>query len=500
MAEVNKFEQFLKNKEFELHQRDFQLSDIQKKVEEALGTTVHKIQSFKQGRLDYFNADYSKAEHINTGKMTAKGIAATTIYSGLSLDLGLFGSTKPLLDFSFNNIVSNISEFNNAAQSATEYREILQFISENLLSSPDLAASACKIAITAGTIGIGLYVANGVKRDTNIERICKNAEKALRGDSENFKLSLASETFKNIDSFYQYRRLSAVLGKQAKDYIKSIAAPVLLGIKNNITNPVLTKVRAIVGQSTCDSVSNALKSMIPDFLISDPNSISASDMILLLEEKIKMSSLNEQTNNPLSINVKNEISIITKDVYNTMQSNVLRLSIAVYMKQCLKTKKEIFDLEANPTFINKIKIKTKKSLFEEQLDQIKDIESLSKLDFKEGRLSRFTILSSAANEAIKFINQADANKLNSISYNTKKMLKAVNNFIQQRGKTIRKLYLDNGTDNNYYINDIDKMMITPIKSFKEIFIQSVNDMIEEKTKQQEQKKLETRAKLFSQHN
>ena len=92
MENNNTFDDFFKKKDFENTENDFQIQDIKKSVDLALGTSLHKLKSFKKGRLDKFNSDYSEADHINTGNVTIRGAVISAVFSGLSLNTGAFGA------------------------------------------------------------------------------------------------------------------------------------------------------------------------------------------------------------------------------------------------------------------------------------------------------------------------------------------------------------------------------------------------------------------------
>ena len=261
MENNNTFDDFFKKKDFENTENDFQIQDIKKSVDLALGTSLHKLKSFKKGRLDKFNSDYSEADHINTGNVTIRGAVISAVFSGLSLNTGAFGATKPVIDLSHESLVKSVEIFNDIAARTVEYQDILQFFSETFFNSPNIASYAFQAAIAAGTIATGMYVANGLKKNFEIEDICKDINKNVK--HKNFTLEHASNVFQVLDNFYEYRRMAAVCGKSTKDFIKSIAAPVFIGLKNNINNPILNKVRDVIGEHNCIQLTNALKTLTP---------------------------------------------------------------------------------------------------------------------------------------------------------------------------------------------------------------------------------------------
>ena len=54
--------------------------------------------------------------------------------------------------------------------------------------------------------------------------------------------------------------MAAIFGKNTKQFIKDIAAPVLYGLKNNIANPILDKVKDIFGDQRCnDLIKNMMR-------------------------------------------------------------------------------------------------------------------------------------------------------------------------------------------------------------------------------------------------
>jgi hypothetical protein len=496
MENTEDFEKFLKTKEFKKHKKDFKLSDVKTALDHFIGEKIHTVKSFKNGRLDVFNSDYSESEHINTGKVTLRGILASTIYSGISLNTGIFGNTKPLLEFSHENMVKTLNTFNDAATQTTEYQEIMQFMSETFFSSPNLTAYAFQIAIAAGTLATGLYVKNGLKKNFEIENICENIDKKVK--HKNFSLKHASEVFQVLDNFYEYRRMVALGGKETKNFIKNITAPVLYGLKHNISHPILNKVRDIVGDDICKKVTNGLKTITPDFVESffkKNKTITASDMIIYIDKEIRKSILNEHSNNPVKLNVQDEISKIGKDVYETMLLTQTRRALILSSKDYIISQKKIQKLEENPSFLNNLKIKKEIKKSEKELDIIKSIENLSTLDKKEGRLSRFTVVSLAANKIINKFENLTGEKLKQTSTDSRDISKNINKFIYNEENDIKDMYLSTNNDNNYYIQDVEKMLIPKTYSFERIFKQKVDEMIVDKTNEIEQKRLQTRNKI-----
>ena len=490
-----KVEDYLDRTRLDNHEQDFEVDDLKRHIDVRVGMTLNYTQNLLKGREENFKEDYSFHDHINKGKMTIRSAMLASLYSGISL-VTPFGSTKPLLDISTEGMTKALNDFNNAAQNATEYQEILMFINENILNaaSTNITVAAAQIAIAAGVIATGAYISNGLKRNIEIENICKDVDKEVK--HKNFTLGHASNVFSTLDSFYNYRLLYARIGENTKQYIKDIAAPVLQGIKNNISNPIIQKVRDILGDSLCDRVADKVKDMTPDFVkkfFENDNTVTTSDMLLYVNKKVKASELGKSENNPSSLNIQQEVSKIAQDVYETMQLTQVRRALINSVYEYTDARKNIEKLEKEKGIVNKLKLRKERKRAEKNMSLLKDIEALEELSRKEGRLSRFEIVSKAATKSIKKLNEIDS--FENKSFSKRQISRNINRYIYNEETKIKNILKSSG--DSKFANDIEKMMMPRTYSFERIFKQKVDELIENKENQLLQQKQQTLNKLTS---
>lgn len=488
MSKYTDLNDYLKQNEVQEHKKNFQLSHIKDSLDKILGKTIHATNNARKMRLDKLKEDYSDLEHINAGNMTIKGTLYSAIFSGLSIATP-FGNSTPLIDLSKENLTSTIDNFKNIATNHPEYSEILKFFSDYFVNvaSTDIMVSAFQMTIAAGVIATGAYVKNGLKRNNQIENICKDVDNVVK--HKNFSLEHASNVFKVLDSFYDYRLMVAMMGKKTNDFIKDLSAPVLYGIKNNISNPILNKVKDLLGEEFCENVTSKLKNLTPKRVqkwFKKDNPITTNDMLLYIDKKVKESVLSDPTNDPVNLNMQQEISKVAKDVYEAMQLTQTRRALVLSIKEYIDSKKKISELENEIGIKNKLNLRKEKKKVEKHLNLIKDIESLSNLSQKEGRISRFTVLSQVASRSLDRLEQLEAKGFKNTNASLKSISKTINKTIYEEEEDVKKLFLQ-GNDNKY-ATDIEKMLMPKTYSFERIFKEKVDEMVESKVNEIEQKK------------
>ena len=491
MSQNESLENYLQENEVIPSDKGFSLSQIKQSVDKMLGKTIHGATSLKKGRLNQFNSDYSDLEHINTGNVTIRSFLTTAAYSGMAMLLP-YEKNDPIFDFSKESLTKAVNHFNDTARQSAEYQEILTFMSDNFFNSPDMVAGAFQLAIAGGLVSIGVYTKNGLKRNNQIEDICKEVDSIAK--HKNFSLKHAKNVFRVLDSFYEYRKMYAVTKENTKNFIKDITAPILYGIKNNVTNPVLDKVVDIIGKENCKKITEQLKDLTPEMVqkfFKKDKPITANDMILYIHNQTKKSVLNQSTNEPIKLNMQEELSKVAKDVYETMQITQTKKALILATRNFVAANKQLEELEGKTGIKNKLQIRKSTKLKNKSLEMIKSIESLSTLDKKDNRISRFTIISNTANRILeKYENKNDFSK---VSSNVKIVSKGIHAFIFNEEKIIKDLYLN--SNNNFYANDIDKLMMPKTYSFERIFKEKVDELIEQKTNEIEQRRNQINNKL-----
>ena len=488
-----KVEDYLNNTRLDNHEQNFEIDDLKRHIDARVGMTLNYTQSLLKGREENFKEDHSFHEHINKGKMTIRSVMLASLYSGISLATP-FGNTKPLLDISKEGMTKALTDFSEAAQRSTEYQDILMFINDNILTAAptNITVAAAQIAIAAGVVATGAYINNGLKRNIEIENICKDVDEKVK--HKNFSLNHASNVFKTLDSFYNYRLLYARIGDSAKQYIKDIAAPVLQGIKNNISNPIIQKVRDIVGDNICNKVAEKVQDMTPNFVkkfFENNNTITTSDMLLYINKKVKVSEIGKSENNPSSLNIQQEVSKVAQEVYETMQLTQVRRALINSVYEYTDARKNIEYLENKNGIKNKLKLRKEKKRAENNMHLLKDIEALEELSRKEGRLSRFEIVSKAATKSIKKLNEIDS--FENKNFSKKQISKNINKYIYNEEEKLKRILKKSG--DSKFANDIEKMIMPRTYSFERIFKQKVDELIENKENQLLQQKQQTLNKL-----
>jgi hypothetical protein len=485
MDNTKELNDFLKSKEFKQHESEFKLNDLRNSINNSLGKAIHTASSFKKGRIKQFNSDYSKLEHANMGNVTVKGAFLASAFSYLSSN-NIFGKSDPLIDLSHEHLSKSVSDFKELAHTSLEYQEILTFMSENLFNSPDITATAFQMAIAAGTLATGLYVKNGTKRNYHIENICSDVDKEVK--HKNFSLKHSAHIFQTLDNLYEYRRLQALAGAQTKNFIKNITAPLFHGLKNNISNPILNKIVDVFGEDKCKQVTDKLRELTPEMIqtfFQKDKTIQASDMILYIDQKLNSSILMDSTNDPLDFNIQDELSKVSKEVYESMQLTQTRRALILATKEHIQSQQKINILKGESGLVNKFNLRKETSKAESSLETIKLIESLSSSSHKENRISRFMALSNVANKIIKEVNRTeDFTKKESTQRDISRF---VNSEINKEEKEITHIYM-NQANSHFYSTDIEKMLMPKTYSFEAIFRRKIDEMIENKTIELDQKR------------
>ncbi len=495
MSNYNSVKEYLQNTKSQTHEKDFEVKDLKIAVDKIIGKTVHGLNNARKRRLSNMDEDYSELGHINTGRMTLKGALYTSAFSGLSLTTP-FGTSKPLLDLSDEGLTKAIEDFKEVPQSFSDYQEVLTFISENFINaaSTDVTVTAFQFALAAGAYATTAYINNGLKRNDQIENICKDVDKKVR--HENFSLKHASDVFKVLDSFYEYRSMAAIFGKNTKQFIKDISAPILYGLKNNIANPIIDKVKNIFGEQRCNEVVQNLKDLTPDMIkrfFENDNTITTNDMLIYIDKKVNESQLNNPVNDPINLDMQKEISKVAKDVYETMQLTQTRRALILSAKEYIDSIKKIEELKQEGEILNKFKINKEERKAHKNMQLLKKIESLEELSSKKGRLSRFTLVSRTATKVInKLESGSNSNYLNN-NLTLQELSKKINRAIYNEEKEIKRIFKN--VNNTQYADDIEKMLMPKTYSFERIFKEKVDEMIENKVNEIEQRRNKTANKL-----
>tara|TARA_B100000073_G_scaffold331729_1_gene321460 strand:- start:72 stop:296 length:225 start_codon:yes stop_codon:yes gene_type:complete len=74
MSNYNSVKEYLQNTKSQTHEKDFEVKDLKIAVDKIIGKTVHGLNNARKRRLSNMDEDYSELGHINTGRMTLKGI------------------------------------------------------------------------------------------------------------------------------------------------------------------------------------------------------------------------------------------------------------------------------------------------------------------------------------------------------------------------------------------------------------------------------------------
>lgn len=99
-----------------------------------LGKTLNTVSSFKKGRLDYMDTDYSKKDHHNLGQNTRNKTFITAAFGSILYTLNSVGlNAESLFDFSKENVTKMVENFKDQSISDKGLGEITRFIGDNII-------------------------------------------------------------------------------------------------------------------------------------------------------------------------------------------------------------------------------------------------------------------------------------------------------------------------------------------------------------------------------
>lgn len=482
--------EFLVKKQKE-KESNISLSEIKKSLDIALGKSINTISSFKKGRLDQMDIDYSLKDHHNVGHATRNKTLLAAGFGSILYTLNMVGfKAESFVNFSNENVVSMIDKFKEQNIAEQGLMEITQFIGDNIINNPDLLPIAVNMTIAAGIFANGLYHKNSLKRSNYVEQICKYADKQTNPNS---RITNAKKVFLELDFHYEYKRMFYKAGENTVQFLKDISAPVLQGIKNNITHPVLEKIKSMFGESLYNKVGNAVSDMTPKFIknfFNKEDKITSKDMILLMDRRVKESKIMESTNNPKDLDMQKEISKIAQDVYETIQLAQLRKTLILATTDYVQYQKLIKEeQENNSGLLSKRKINKYKKEAEKSLDHIYKIAELSEYDEKKNRVSRFTVLSNVAMIVLE-----DLDNFNASDYkgDMKRFSFAISRTIRQEEEKLKSIL----GNNEYYAQDLEKALMPKSKSFEHLFKNKVDEFIKIQEQELENKRKDSLKRIM----
>lgn len=459
------------------------LSEIKKSLDIALGKSINSISSFKKGRLDQVDIDYSLKDHHNVGHSTRNKTLLAAGMGSILYTLNMVGfKAESFVNFSNENVVSMIDKFKEQNIAEQGLLEITQFIGNNIINNPDLLPIAVNMTIAAGIFANGLYHKNSLKRSNYIEEICKYADERTNSNS---RITNAKKVFLELDFHYEYKRMFYKAGENTVQFLKDISAPVLQGIKNNITHPILNQIKSTFGESLYNKVGESVSNMTPEFIkdfFNKEDKITSKDMILLMDRKVKESKIMESTNNPKDLDMQKEISRIAQDVYETIQLAQLRKTLILATADYVQYQKRIKEeQENNSGFLSNRKIKKLKKESEKSLEHIYKIGELAEYDAKKNRISRFSILSSVAMIVLE-----DLDNFNATDYkrDLKKLALSIGYTLRKEEAKFKSIL----GNNEYYAQDLEKALMPKSKSFEHLFKNKVDEFIKIQEQELENKR------------
>jgi hypothetical protein len=282
-------------------------------------------------------------------------------------------------------------------------------------------------------------------------------------------------------------------GNNVVQFLKDISVPVLKGIQNNIQNPILEKIKQIFGEDKYDKIGKSIKEMTHSFLkkkLDTTNKITSKDMILLMDKKLKDSKIMESTNNPRDLDIQKEISKIAQDVYESIQMTQLRKTIIFATIDYVESERLKKIEEDKSEFFNKFKIRKCNNKSKKAIETINEIRNLAGFDKKKDRLSRYTILSKVANDVFEELMKKDIKNNKS---DLRHFASVINKVIKKEEKEMIKML----GSNEYYAQDLEKMLMPKTQSFEDLFKDKVEEFIDVQNKELIQKRQDSLNRIKS---
>jgi hypothetical protein len=411
--------------------------------------------------------------------------------------------TASYVDFSKDNLLKEFTQFKEGIDAKTSvfyqnFTEISTYISQNVLTNPEMAANVLSYGMQVATVGLGLYAANELKKRKSVDAFIGSID----NDSEkDFRVSNASSIFQDVENFYTFRRLNVIVGDKITNFLKKIVDVTLEAISNNVTHPVLDLAKTIMGNGKY----NAMKDFINDNItepihnkVIEPISdffkrkhTNSSDVIRMMEEKYNDSELNDLITNSSEVNVAQEVSKLAEEVYFSIQKIQLKQLITESVKTIKQSKEKIDSFGSGSlSFLQNRSIGKENKKIKKSMEVLKEVEFLCKKDNKKEALSKYTVLSEVANDFLKQINSQGI-----LSFTSTNIDDFVDNAIKAKQEDIQKTYLS--LSNTKYIPFIEKMIIPQDTSITELFDKKIDEFITGKEEELLNKKLATKTKLQS---
>ena len=501
---ISNEEEFLNQREINEHKRDLTVKNINKKLNYLLGSTVTKPLHALSQTNKPFREDFSELDLQNKGAVFKKSTILAAIYAGGSLKTGIWGlETDAVVDFSKDSLLKAMNQFKGDIDDKSSvfyqnFTEVSTYISENVLTNPEMAATFLSYSMQVASVALGIYVVNELKKRKSVDAFVNSID---NNSDKDHRLSNASLVFQNIDNFYTLRRLNVIVGDGITDFIKDISNVIAEAIKNNVTNPILDKAKDIIGDSKYNTMRDFIKDNISEPInnkVFEPivkffkrKHTNSSDVIRMMENKYKASELSKLITHSSEINISQEVSKIAEDVYFSVQKTQLKKLISDSIKN-IRDSQEALDLlgTSSLSFLHNRKVKKENNKINKSIEVLKEIEYLSTKDHKKEALSKYTVLSEVAND---FLNKLDSG--NNSQFNGVDIDSLVNHSIEEKQIDIQKTYLS--LNQTKYSPFIEKMLIPEEKSIGELFNQKIDEFIEGKKEDILNKKINISSKLQS---
>jgi hypothetical protein len=482
---------FLERKTIEIDNKNISVNQIKKSLDIFIGKSINTVKSLKKGRMDSFEIDYSTKDHHNLGYSTTNKSLLTLGFGSILYTLNSIGfKAESLIDFSNENVGKMIDKFQDNNIADQGLIEITKFISENIIQNAELLPVAVNMTIAAGILANGMYHKNSLKRSNHVEDICKYSDKDT---NEKSRVKNSKQVFLALDFHYEYKRMFYKAGNNVVQFLKDISVPVLKGIQNNIQNPILEKIKQIFGEDKYDKIGKSIKEMTHSFLkkkLDTTNKITSKDMILLMDKKLKDSKIMESTNNPRDLDIQKEISKIAQDVYESIQMTQLRKTIIFATIDYVESERLKKIEEDKSEFFNKFKIRKCNNKSKKAIETINEIRNLAGFDKKKDRLSRYTILSKVANDVFEELMKKDIKNNKS---DLRHFASVINKVIKKEEKEMIKML----GSNEYYAQDLEKMLMPKTQSFEDLFKDKVEEFIDVQNKELIQKRQDSLNRIKS---